>query len=97
VPNSKGQTIIKSLRVFEIKLGTTSCGRLKFHPFTALSQICTKEYRNVVISFNIPIAFLVGGGVVPHILSVLGEQGHFSTGFILFGILIFAGSITPFF
>ncbi len=65
--------------------------------FAALSQICTQEYRNVVISFNIPVAFLVGGGVVPNIIGMLGESGYFSTGFILFGALIFAGSIIPFF
>lgn len=63
--------------------------------FAALSQICSEETRNVAISFTIPVAFLLGGGVVPNIISLLGESGHFSAGFVLFGILIFAGAIIP--
>ena len=65
--------------------------------FAALSKICTKETRNIVISFTIPIGFLLGGGVIPHILGVLGKSGQFSTGFIVFGALIFTGSVLPFF
>jgi NNP family nitrate/nitrite transporter-like MFS transporter len=65
--------------------------------FAALSKICTKETRNIAISFTIPIGFLLGGGVIPHILGVLGKSGHFSTGFVIFGTLIFFGSVIPFF
>lgn len=65
--------------------------------FAALSQICTPKTRNVVISFTIPIAFLVGGGVIPNIIGILGDLGYFSTGFLIFGALIFAGAIIPFF
>ena len=47
--------------------------------FAALSRICAPEYRNVVISFNIPVAFWVGGGLVPNIIGVLGEKGCFQS------------------
>ncbi len=65
--------------------------------FAALSHIGSKEIRNIAVSFTIPIAFLVGGGVVPNIIGLLGEKGFFSTGFIIAGGLILSGTIIPFF
>ena len=65
--------------------------------FAALSNIGSKETRNVVISFTIPIAFLLGGGVAPNAIGLLGEKGFFSIGFIAAGVLILSGAIIPFF
>lgn len=63
--------------------------------FAALSRICAPEYRNVVISFNIPAAFWIGGGLVPNIIGLLGEKGYFHAGFILFGALVLSGAFIP--
>lgn len=65
--------------------------------FAALSKICTKETRNIAISFTVPIGFLFGGGVIPHMLGVLGKSGHFPIGFVILGSCIFAGAVIPFF
>ncbi len=65
--------------------------------FAALSQIGSKETRNILISFTVPIAFLAGGGLVPNIIGILGENGVFPIGFIGAGTLMALGSIIPFF
>ncbi len=65
--------------------------------FAALSQIGSKETRNILISFTVPIAFLAGGGLVPNVIGILGENGMFSIGFIGAGILIAIGSMITFF
>jgi NNP family nitrate/nitrite transporter-like MFS transporter len=65
--------------------------------FAALSHIGRKETRNISVSFTIPLAFLVGGGVVPNIIGILGENSLFSTGFWAAGGCILAGAILPFF
>jgi MFS transporter, NNP family, nitrate/nitrite transporter len=41
--------------------------------FAALSHIGSKEMRNVAVSFTIPAAFLVGGGLVPHLIGIPSE------------------------
>ena len=65
--------------------------------FAALSHIGSKKTRNITVSFTIPIAFLVGGGVVPNLIGILGENGLFSTGFMVAGIVILSGTLIPFF
>jgi NNP family nitrate/nitrite transporter-like MFS transporter len=65
--------------------------------FAALSHIGSKETRNIAVSFTIPIAFLAGGGLVPNIIGILGENGFFSLGFILTGGFILLGTMIPFF
>ncbi len=63
--------------------------------FAALSRIGTREARNIAVSFTIPIAFLVGGGVIPILIGLAGEKDLFSLGFIFAGGLILLGSILP--
>ncbi len=65
--------------------------------FAALSHIGSNETRNIAVSFTIPIAFLVGGGVVPILIGFLGEKGFFAMGFVVSGALILIGGILPFF
>ncbi len=65
--------------------------------FAALAQIGSKETRNILISFTVPIAFLAGGGLVPNLIGILGENGIFQIGFIGAGGLIAMGSIIPYF
>jgi NNP family nitrate/nitrite transporter-like MFS transporter len=63
--------------------------------FAALSNIGSSQTRNVAVSFTIPAAFLVGGGVIPGMLGMLSENGYFSAGFVVTGILILSGAILP--
>ena len=65
--------------------------------FAALSQICNAKVRNIAISLTIPVAFLMGSGVLPSLIGTLGKLGYFSEGFILFGCFILSGSMIPFF
>ena len=65
--------------------------------FAALSQIGSKKIQNIAISFTIPIAFFLGGGVVPNLIGIMGDHGFFSMGFIIFGSLSCLGSFIPLF
>jgi MFS transporter, NNP family, nitrate/nitrite transporter len=55
--------------------------------FTAISRIGPPDSRNVAISFTVPMGFVLGGGVVPFLIGWAGEQGSFSMGIILVGIV----------
>jgi NNP family nitrate/nitrite transporter-like MFS transporter len=63
--------------------------------FAALSNIGSSQTRNVAVSFTIPAAFLVGGGLIPGMIGMLSENGYFSAGFVVTGILILSGAVLP--
>jgi len=63
--------------------------------FAALSLIDSRETRNTMVSFTIPIAFLIGGGLVPNLIGILGDNDFFSVGFMLAGGFIVAGAALP--
>jgi MFS transporter, NNP family, nitrate/nitrite transporter len=65
--------------------------------FAALSHIGSEEMRSVAVSFTIPAAFLVGGGLVPSLIGILGDKGWFTAGFMAAGGLVLAGAAVPFF
>ncbi len=65
--------------------------------FAALSNIGSTRNRNVAVSFTIPAAFLVGGGVIPGMDRLRGEKGWFSQGFVVTGLLILTGAVLPWF
>ncbi len=65
--------------------------------FAALSTISTPENRNMTISLTIPVAFVLGGGVVPALIGVMADNGCFSLGISLSGGLITAGFFLLFF
>jgi NNP family nitrate/nitrite transporter-like MFS transporter len=70
-----------------------------FYPagFAALSTISTPENRNMAISLTIPIAFVLGGGVVPTLIGIMADKGYFSLGISLSGALIMTGFFLLFF
>ena len=70
-----------------------------FYPagFSALSSISTPENRNVAISLTIPVAFVLGGGVVPALIGFMADLGYFSWGISLSGLLIVTGFFLSFF
>jgi NNP family nitrate/nitrite transporter-like MFS transporter len=61
--------------------------------FAALARIGPSQVRNVAVSFTIPVAFLVGGGVIPAGIGMMGEQGSFARGITLYGVLLLVGGI----
>jgi NNP family nitrate/nitrite transporter-like MFS transporter len=60
--------------------------------FAILSEIVPPAARNIAISLSIPIAFVVGAGLFPTCIGVMGDVGMFGSGFITVGGFIFAGS-----
>jgi NNP family nitrate/nitrite transporter-like MFS transporter len=70
-----------------------------FYPagFAALSTISTPENRNMAISLTIPVAFVLGGGVVPALIGIMADNGYFSWGISVSGALIMMGFFLLFF
>jgi NNP family nitrate/nitrite transporter-like MFS transporter len=63
--------------------------------FAALASIGPAALRNVAVSFVVPVAFLVGGGLLPAGLGMMGDHGSFALGIMLFGVLLASGSMLP--
>lgn len=61
----------------------------------ALSLIGPRETRNIAVSITIPFAFLVGGGILPTLIGILGDAGAFGLGIVIVGGLILLASILP--
>jgi NNP family nitrate/nitrite transporter-like MFS transporter len=61
--------------------------------FAALSSITTPELRGVVVSFTVPLGFLLGAGIVPLGIGMSGDAGSFALGIGVVGILILMGSL----
>jgi NNP family nitrate/nitrite transporter-like MFS transporter len=59
--------------------------------FSVLARLGSGDDRAVVISLAIPLAFVIGGGVVPALISRMADSGHFSLGFVLTGMFIASG------
>ncbi len=59
--------------------------------FAALARVGPADTRNVSVSFTVPAAFLLGGGVVPITIGAMGDAGSFSLGIGLFGAFILCG------
>lgn len=63
--------------------------------FAALSLIGSRETRNIMVSFTVPIAFLVAGGLIPNLIGILGDNDLFPFGFMLAGGFILSGALIP--
>ena len=61
--------------------------------FSALSLVGPPAVRNVAFSLVVPVGFLIGGGAVPAALGLMGEQGSFALGIMLYGVLLLGGLI----
>jgi len=61
--------------------------------FAALSRVGPKSVRNILVSFTVPAAILIGAGAVPAGLGLLAERNLFSLGFCLLGGLIMTGFV----
>jgi NNP family nitrate/nitrite transporter-like MFS transporter len=65
--------------------------------FTVISRIAPREMHNLTISFMSPIGYAVGSGLVPLFLGFLGDRLSFSFGFLIYGALMSASALLPFF
>ncbi len=59
--------------------------------FALLSGIGPAETRGITVSLTIPLAFVIGGGIMPAIITRMADYGLFATAIGLTGILIAAG------
>jgi NNP family nitrate/nitrite transporter-like MFS transporter len=60
--------------------------------FAALASVGPPKARNIVVSFSVPIAFLLGGGGVPTAIGAIGDNHSFGLGICLTGCFILAGA-----
>ncbi len=61
--------------------------------FAMLSSTVSPQSRNLAVSLAIPIAFMIGAGIVPTLIGLMGDAGFFRTAFLIVGGFIFSGSI----
>lgn len=61
--------------------------------FKALALSVPAELRNQAVAYTVPFGFLLGGGVTPLVLGMLGDAGLFQLAFIALGCLMAAGSL----
>ena len=59
--------------------------------FAAISSMGPSTTRNLSVSLTIPLAFLLGGGIIPAGVGMMGDAGYFSQGIALTGGLILIG------
>jgi len=64
--------------------------------FAAASRITEGRLHNLTISFLLPIGYGFGAGAVPLFFGILGDQGRFPLGFLIYGALLALGSGLPF-
>ncbi len=65
--------------------------------FIAASRIAPRRVHNLTISFLLPIGYSFAAGVIPVLLGLLGDRASFASGFLIYGIILVAASILPFF
>lgn len=61
--------------------------------FKALALSVPAELRNQAVAYTVPFGFLLGAGVTPLLLGMLGDAGLFQLAFIVLGCLMAAGSL----
>ena len=60
--------------------------------FAAISSLGMATSRNVVISFTVPFAYLLGAGATPTLIGICGKEGAFAFGIGLVGVFIVLGA-----
>lgn len=61
--------------------------------FKALVLSVPAKLRNQAIAYTVPFGFLLGAGITPFVLGMLGDAGLFQESFIGLGCLMAAGSL----
>ncbi len=63
---------------------------------TALANVGPPESRNVAVSMVLPVAAVLGTGIIPSFLGFMGDVVSFSVGFMCVGIFLMAASLLSF-
>lgn len=63
---------------------------------TAIARIAPRHLQNLSMSFVLPIGYGFGGGILPTLLGWLGDNATFALGFLIYGLMLMAGSGLPF-
>lgn len=61
----------------------------------ALSQVSSPKERNIAISLTVPISYMIGAGVFPALIGLIGDMKSIGWGMILVGALTAAGAFLP--
>lgn len=61
--------------------------------FAILSRIGDSKFKNVAVSMTLPVSFLLGQGVIPAGMGLMGERSSFSLGFVILGGLLLGGTM----
>ena len=61
--------------------------------FAALALIAGPNARNLAVAFTVPFGFMIGAGVIPTFIGMMGDAGLFARGFVIAGSLITFGGI----
>ena len=61
--------------------------------FAALSRIGGSNLKNIAVSLTMPVGFLIGGGVIPAMIGVVGQARSFSWGFMILGGILAGGAL----
>ncbi|MGH7828152.1 MAG: MFS transporter [Candidatus Binatia bacterium] len=59
--------------------------------FAALAAITPPDARNLAVAFTVPFGYVIGGGVIPTFIGIMGDAGRFAVGFVVTGSLILSG------
>ena len=60
--------------------------------FAALSRIVPSNLRSLAAAFGPPVAFILGGGLLPTALGYMGQVSTFGLGIVITGVVIAVGS-----
>src|SRR5262245_66158940 len=61
--------------------------------FAALAATTPTAARNLAVAFTIPFGYLIGGGMIPTFIGIMGDTGYFNHGFMVTGTLILLGGL----
>jgi MFS family permease len=64
--------------------------------FAVLTRLGAEKYGNLAVSLCLPLAFLVGGGLLPALIGWIGDQYSIGFGFVFVGLLMSSGGIGTF-
>lgn len=65
--------------------------------FAVLSTLGPDNQATLVVSLCIPVAFLLGGGVLPVLIGAIGDYTSIGVGFMVTGTSMMAGALLAFF
>lgn len=65
--------------------------------FAVLTKLGPPKYANLAVSLCLPLAFLIGGGLMPTLIGMIGDVYSISAGIILVGCLMVIGGASSLF